>query len=83
VTQYDAEVWLRIEHALGRKLDELEGIIKEEVKILADRVNEAQTVAKKELRDAQEKGSRKGGIGRGTHKHGRKRHRDEQDAEEG
>jgi ATP-dependent RNA helicase DDX47/RRP3 len=65
VTQYDVEVWQRIEQALGRKLDELDGIVKEEVRVLADRVNEAQGVAKKELRDAIEKGSKKGGIGRG------------------
>jgi ATP-dependent RNA helicase DDX47/RRP3 len=90
VTQYDAEVWLRIEHALGRKLDELDGVVKEEVRVLADRVNEAQTVAKKELRDAQEKGSKRGGIGRGGgkdrrgHGTGHKRQgRGDRDAEEG
>jgi len=86
VTQYDAEVWLRIEHALGRKLEELEGVVKEEVKVLADRVNEAQTVAKRELRDAQEKGSKKGGIGRGSQKHGvghKRQREDRRDADEG
>ena len=84
VTQYDAEIWLRIEHALGKRLDELEGIIKDEVKVLADRVNEAQTVAKRELRDAQDKGARKGGIGHGARKkfQNGKRGRDEMDKDE-
>ena len=71
VTQYDAEIWLRIEHALGRELPELEGVVRDEVRVLADRVNEAQTVAKRELRDAQERGSKRGGIGRGS---GKSRH---------
>jgi ATP-dependent RNA helicase DDX47/RRP3 len=94
VTQYDIEIWQRIEQALGRKLDELDGLVKEEVRILADRVNEAQGVAKKELRDAIEKGSKKGGIGRGKSEGSRhggggkaggggKRRRDEMDRDEG
>ncbi|KAF2398355.1 putative ATP-dependent RNA helicase [Trichodelitschia bisporula] len=97
VTQYDAELWLRIEQALSRKLDEMPGIVKDEVMVLLDRVNEAQTVAKRELRDAVEKGSKKGGIGRGTHNPrgsaggrgggrgggGGKRGRDDMDREEG
>lgn len=92
VTQYDAELWLRIEHALGRKLPELEGVVKEEVMVLRERVNEAQTVAKRELRDAQEKGSKKGGIGRGRRTEGgggggggsgKRRRHDDMDREEG
>jgi ATP-dependent RNA helicase DDX47/RRP3 len=96
VTQYDAEVWLRIEHALGKKLAELDGVVKEEVRVFGDRVNEAQGVAKKELRDALEKGSKRGGIGRGkgeSSRHGgggggdngrgRGRGRDDMDREEG
>jgi ATP-dependent RNA helicase DDX47/RRP3 len=87
VTQYDAEIWLRIEHALGKKLPELEGVVKDEVKVLADRVNEAQTVAKRELRDALEKGSKHGGIGRGKARQmgrpGGKRNKDDMDREEG
>jgi len=89
VTQYDADVWQRIEFALGRQLDKMEPV-KEEVRVLADRVNEAQTVAKRELRDAQEKGSKRGGIGRGSgkdrkgHGTGHKRQgRGERDVEEG
>lgn len=84
VTQYDAEIWLRIEHALGKKLPELEGVVKDEVVVFAERVGEAQTVAKRELRDAQEKGSKRGGIGRGhRNRHGGKRGRDDMDKEEG
>lgn len=89
VTQYDADVWQRIEFALGKQLDKMEPV-KEEVRVLSDRVNEAQTVAKRELRDAQEKGSKKGGIGRGSgkdrkgHGTGHKRQgRGERDVEEG
>jgi len=83
VTQYDAEIWLRIEHALGRKLPELEGVVKDEVTVFTERVAEAQTMAKRELRDAIEKGSRKGGIGKGHGNHAGKRGRDDMDKEEG
>lgn len=84
VTQYDAEVWLRIEHALGRKLPELEGVVKDEVMVFAERVGQAQTVAKRELRDALEKGNKKGGIGRGhRNRSGGKRGRGDMDREEG
>lgn len=31
VTQYDVEVWLRIEAALGRKLEDYKAVVKEEV----------------------------------------------------
>ena len=55
VTQYDAEIWLRIEHVLGQKVPELE-VVKDEVFVLSDAVNEAQVVAKRELRDNMEKG---------------------------
>jgi len=55
VTQYDAEIWLRIEHVLGQKVPELE-VVKDEVFVLSDAVNEAQAVAKRELRDNMEKG---------------------------
>ena len=84
VTQYDAEIWLRIEHALGKKLPELEGVVKDEVMVFAERVGQAQTVAKRELRDALEKGNKKGGIGRGhRNRSGSKRGRDDMDREEG
>jgi len=80
-TQYDAEVFLRIEHALGKKMEQLTGLVKDEVMILAERVNEAQTVAKQELRDANERNNAR----RGTHKHNGKRkgRGDRMDADEG
>ena len=75
VTQYDVEVWQRIEAALGRKLPE-HRIEREEVMVLAERVGEAQRVAAREMRDAaaeargrKGKGKgpmRKGGVGKRT-----------------
>ncbi|EED19504.1 ATP-dependent RNA helicase, putative [Talaromyces stipitatus ATCC 10500] len=83
VTQYDVEVWLRIEKALDRKLPEYK-VEKEEVLILSDRVAEAQRQAITELKDLDE---RKNG-GRGSGPKGRrfgngKRGRDDMDQEEG
>ena len=52
--------------------------------VFAERVGQAQTVAKRELRNALEKGNKKGGFGRG-HKTrgGGKRGRDDMDREQG
>jgi ATP-dependent RNA helicase DDX47/RRP3 len=83
VTQYDVEIWLRIETALGKKLDEYE-IEKEEVMVLADRVGEAQRQAITEMKELQEKRGSKGSTlkvkrpGKGV-----KRNRDDMDQEEG
>lgn len=55
VTQYDAEVWLRIEHALQCKIPELP-VQKEEVMLMLDRVYEAQAMAKQRMRET-EKGA--------------------------
>ena len=55
VTQYDLELFLRIETALGKKLKEYPGVIKEEVLLLTDRVSEAQRVANSRLRQFNEK----------------------------
>jgi len=80
VTQYDVEIWLRIENALGKKLKEYE-VEKEEVMVLADRVGEAQRQAITEMKDLEEK---KGGKGlKKKPGKGSKRSRDEMDAEEG
>jgi ATP-dependent RNA helicase DDX47/RRP3 len=54
VTQYDAEVFLRIEHALGRQLDELEGVERDIAMTHTESVNEAQTLAKQQMRDLQD-----------------------------
>jgi ATP-dependent RNA helicase DDX47/RRP3 len=64
VTQYDAELWHHIERFLQRQLPQLRPP-REEVMILADSVNEAQLDAKRKMREALEKGRRKGGIGNG------------------
>ncbi|KAF2097697.1 ATP-dependent rRNA helicase RRP3 [Rhizodiscina lignyota] len=80
VSQYDVEVWLRIENALGKKLSE-EPDMKEEAMMLKERVDEAQRVAMRELRSMQEGKGRKGGGLR--QRHGGKRARDEMDREEG
>lgn len=76
VTQYDVEIWLRIENALGKKIDE-EKVPKDEVMILAERVSEAQRVAVREMKEIHDQ--------RGRHGSGRRarRGRDEMDREEG
>jgi ATP-dependent RNA helicase DDX47/RRP3 len=91
VTQYDAEVWLRLEAYLGFEVPKKD-VANDEVMVLADSVNEAQLEAKRKLRDAQEKGKRRGGIGDGAGRggHGKKNHggrekrsRNDGDREEG
>lgn len=86
VTQYDVEVWQRIERALGKKMDEYEGVGREQAMVLSERVAEGQRVAKRKLNDEMNgNGSRGGGRsghgkGRGGHKG---RSRDAMDADEG
>ncbi|GME63525.1 putative ATP-dependent rRNA helicase rrp3 protein [Neofusicoccum parvum] len=81
VTQYDVEIWLRIETALGKKLSE-ESVVKEEVMVLAERVGEAQRAAVKEMKDLHENRGKKGSVLRGRRGAG-KRGRDDMDHEEG
>ena len=81
VTQYDVEIWMRIENALGKKLEEKAGIVREEALVLSERVGEAQRFAIKELRDEQERRGSRGGRVRG--RNGSQRSRDEMDREEG
>ncbi|PVH98700.1 putative ATP-dependent RNA helicase [Periconia macrospinosa] len=79
VTQYDVELWLRVETALGRKIEE-EVIPKDEAMVLMDRVSEAQIVAVREMKEIHDKRGR----GKGGAKFGKgKRGRDEMDREEG
>lgn len=80
VTQYDVEMWLRIENALGTKIEE-ETIPKDEVMVLAERVSEAQRVAVTEMKQLHEGRGKKGAVLRG--RKGGKRGRDEMDREEG
>ncbi|EDN02199.1 ATP-dependent rRNA helicase RRP3 [Histoplasma capsulatum] len=83
VTQYDIEVWLRIENALGKKLDEYK-VEKEEVMVLSDRVGEAQRHAITEMKDLHEKRGSRGATLKGRRPaKGAKRGRDEMDREEG
>ena len=76
VTQYDIEIFQRIEKALGKKLEEF-ATEREEVMVFAERVSEAQRVAITELKNAAEKerGGRKGkslGVAGGRAKKGRR-----------
>lgn len=98
VTQYDIEIWQRIETALGKKLGEWDAE-REEVLVLGERVGEAQRVAIKEMKDLHEKRGGRGAVlrgrrgGRGGGSDGRRgggggggggrRRRDEMDREEG
>lgn len=87
VTQYDLEIWMRIEAALGKKLDEY-GTEREEVMVLGERVGEAQRVAIREMKDLHEKRGGRGATLRGR-RHGRgggvgaRGGRDDMDREEG
>ena len=86
VTQYDVELWLRIEGALGKKLKEHE-TVKEEVMVLAERVGEAQRSAVLEMKDLHENRGKKGATLRGRRPAGKtggaKRGRDDMDRDEG
>ena len=53
VTQYDVELYQRIEHLIGKKLEQYE-FDKNEVMSLVERVSEAQRNAKTEMSDLQE-----------------------------
>ncbi|KAK3724190.1 ribosomal RNA processing protein [Vermiconidia calcicola] len=75
VTQYDIEVFQRIEKALGKKLEEFAGVSREDVMVFAERVGEAQRVAIGEMKNMKEKmeggrGGKGGGIGGGRAKRG-------------
>ncbi|KAG5662123.1 hypothetical protein KAF25_004362 [Fusarium avenaceum] len=83
VTQYDVEIYLRIEAALGKKLQEYP-TEKEEVFTFQSRVEEAQRHARIEMKSFTEERGKKGSTlkgGRG--KKGGKRGRDDMDREEG
>lgn len=83
VTQYDVEIWLRIENALGKKIEE-EVADKDEVMVYMESVSEAQRVAIKEMKDIHEQRGKGGRGGRGGGRGGfGKRGRDQMDREEG
>ena len=82
MTQYDIELWLRIEGALGKKLKEHEHV-KEEVMVFADRVGEAQRSAAQEMKQLHEQRGKKGATLKGRRTGGGpKRIRDDMDREE-
>lgn len=82
VTQYDLEIYLRIEHFLGKKLVEYE-VDKAEVMIFKPRVEEAQRHAKMEVKNLINDRGRKGAVLKGKFIKGGRRKRDHMDAEEG
>lgn len=72
VTQYDVELVQRIEEVTGKKMSLFNGgVDKEAVKLLMERVGEAQREAVKELKDA--KADSAGGAGARKRKHEGKR----------
>lgn len=79
VTQYDLEIYQRIEAALGQKLSEYPSV-KEEVMAFQPRVEEAQRHARTEMREISERAVKKKG---GTMRAQMKGRRDNMDAEEG
>ncbi|KAI0485337.1 P-loop containing nucleoside triphosphate hydrolase protein [Xylariaceae sp. FL0804] len=85
VTQYEFEIYQRIEAALGSQLPEYE-TEKEEVMVFRERVEEAQREAKNEMKNFLDERSRKGsrfkGRSSGKGATGKRRH-DGMDAEEG
>lgn len=87
VTQYDIEIYQRIEKALGKKLEEYP-TEREEVMVFAERVGHAQRIAITEMKAMHEKRGGKGGgaargkgIGGGRAKKGGRR--EDMDADEG
>ena len=82
VTQYDVEIWKRIEAALGKQLDEYP-TEKDEVMVFKTRVDEAQRHAVKEMKNLHEDRGNKGAVLKGRRSKGGKRDRSEMDREEG
>ncbi|KAI4166695.1 MAG: hypothetical protein LQ343_007832 [Gyalolechia ehrenbergii] len=85
VTQYDVEVWQRIESALGKKLEEYQ-TEKDEVMVFGQTVNEAQREAIRKMKDLHEKRGTPGATLTGRRPKGGKsgrRGRDAMDREEG
>jgi ATP-dependent RNA helicase DDX47/RRP3 len=83
VTQYDVEIWMRIEAAMGKKQDEY-SYVKDEVMVFKPRVEEAQRVARNEMKNLHEDRGNKGSVLKGRRPaKGQKRDRSEMDREEG
>jgi len=71
VTQYDVEVYQRLEHLLGQRLPEYK-LAEEEVLLLLERVNDAQRLATRELKEqlATRDGNRKSRGKKGRYEEG-------------
>lgn len=85
ITQYDLELWLRIEKAAlnGRKLPLFQPD-KEEVMVFKERVEEAQRHAREEMKALHEDRGKKGAVLKGRKRgSATKRRHDDMDAEEG
>lgn len=82
VTQYDLEIYARIEAALGKKLTEYPSE-KEEVMTFQSRIQEAQRHARIEMKAMSESKSNKGTLNGKRGKRDGKRRRDDMDKEEG
>ncbi|KAF6811851.1 ATP-dependent rrna helicase rrp3 [Colletotrichum sojae] len=82
VTQYDLEIYSRIEAALGKKLDEYP-TQKDEVMVFQNRVEEAQRHARVEMKNLHDAGRKKGSTLKRGAKGSSKRRHDDMDAEEG
>ncbi|KAL8813003.1 MAG: hypothetical protein Q9223_000837 [Gallowayella weberi] len=86
VTQYDIEIYQRIEKALGKNLEEFP-TEEEEVMVFGESVSEAQRVAILKMKKLHEErgtpGARLKGRRPNDGQRGRKGHRDEMDREEG
>lgn len=80
ITQYDLELYQRIEAALGKKLEEYP-YEKEEVMAFQARVEEAQRHAKVEMRNLQDQKGNRGATMRGSR--GQTKKRDQMDMDEG
>ncbi|KAK4151003.1 P-loop containing nucleoside triphosphate hydrolase protein [Chaetomidium leptoderma] len=85
VTQYDLEIWLRIEAALGAQLSEYP-LEKDEVMVFKPRVEEAQRHAKNEMKQLIDDRGNRGSVlkaGKGRKRGPPGSGRDHMDAEEG
>lgn len=81
VTQYDLEIYSRIEAALGKKLEEYP-TQKDEVMVFQNRVEEAQRHARVEMKNLHDAGRKKGSTLKRAKGSSKRRH-DDMDAEEG
>ncbi|KAI0160886.1 DEAD-domain-containing protein [Hypoxylon sp. FL1284] len=81
-TQYDLEIYQRIEAALGKQLDEYE-TNKEEVMVFKPRLEEAQRHARNEMKNLLDSRGTRGSVLKGRRPDAKKRRHDAMDAEEG